>query len=139
MNVKGTTVSQAFDPQALIERAIDARTQAYAKYSTYQVGAALLAKGGQTFSGCNVENISYGLTICAERVAVFNAVAAGICEFTALAIATADGGSPCGACRQVLAEFCDDLLIILVAADQPDKFRQTTLAELLPQRFDSDL
>jgi cytidine deaminase len=122
----------------LIAAALAVRQQAYAPYSKFQVGAALLSTSGETFLGCNVENISYGLTQCAERSAVTAAVAAGRTEFTALAIASPSGVSPCGACRQVLAEFCPDLAILLVDANQPDRIVRATLEELLPARFQSD-
>lgn len=124
--------------RTLIEAAIDAQQRAYARYSNYQVGAALLCADGEIIIGCNVENASYGLTICAERVAVFTAVATGQREFIALAIATKDGGAPCGACRQVLAEFARELPILLVATDRPEQIVETTLDELLPMRFDLD-
>lgn len=92
---------------ALIDLAWNVRERAYSPYSKFQVGAALLAGDGRVFAGCNVENISYGLTICAERVAIGSAIAAGCRDFAAIAI-VADAGvavSPCGACRQVMAEF----------------------------------
>jgi cytidine deaminase len=89
------------------------------------------------FSGCNVENVSFGLTICAERAAVFSAVAAGERRFTALALVTADGGAPCGACRQVLAEFCDDLPIVIANASDLANAARVTLNALLPHRFAS--
>src|SRR5688500_4090101 len=85
--------------------AIDAMQQAYAPYSHYAVGAALFTQGGRIFAGSNVENASYGLTMCAERIAVGKAVSEGERKLQAVAVATRDGGSPCGACRQVLAEF----------------------------------
>jgi len=119
----------------LIQAAISARAGAYAKYSKFQVGAALRTADVQIITGANVENASYGLTICAERVAMHAAVAAGHRRFTALAVATTGGLTPCGACRQVLAEFCDDLPIFLVDADNPAKIAETSLAALLPQRF----
>ncbi len=124
--------------QALIQAAVDARKHAYARYSSYQVGAALLCDGGQIITGCNVENASYGLTICAERVAIFNAISQGLRKFTALAIATADGGPPCGACRQVMSEFSKDLPILLVAVDRPNEVVATSLDVLLPLQFELD-
>jgi cytidine deaminase len=124
------------ESQRLISAAIEARRYAYAPYSNYEVGAAILGADGRTFTGCNVENASYGMTMCAERVAVSSAIAAGAREFTALAIATAGGGSPCGACRQVLAEFCGDLPVLLVDVSQGDAVRETTLGQLLPDRFE---
>ncbi|MGQ9517948.1 MAG: cytidine deaminase [Anaerolineae bacterium] len=119
--------------EALIEEAKQAREGAYAPYSHFAVGAALLARSGKVFTGANVENASYGLTVCAERVAVFKAVTAGEREFQAIAIASSTGASPCGACRQVLAEFGLDMLVISV--DMDDRVRQWTLEELLPASF----
>ena len=120
---------------ALVAAALDVRQRAYAKYSQFFVGAALLAKDGRTFVGCNVENVSYGLTICAERSAVFAAVAAGATQFELLAIASAGGVTPCGACRQVLVEFAPDLPILLVDAEQPQVIREANLRDLLPGAF----
>ena len=117
--------------KSLIEAAWEAREMAYAPYSKFQVGAALLAKDGRIFLGCNVENISYGLTNCAERVAIGAAIAAGVREFVAVAV-VADTGvpiSPCGACRQVLAEFGVPK-ILLANRSECIEF---TLAELLPR------
>lgn len=119
--------------KALIEEAKQAREGAYAPYSHFAVGAALLTRSGKVFTGANVENASYGLTVCAERVAVFKAVTAGEREFQAIAIASSTGASPCGACRQVLAEFGLDMLVISV--DMDDRVRQWTLEELLPASF----
>ncbi|MBC8113672.1 MAG: cytidine deaminase [Candidatus Saccharimonas sp.] len=121
--------------QQLFSAAIGAHEQAYAPYSKFLVGAALLTEDGQIISGCNVENASYGLTICAERNAVFAAVAQGHRRFQAIALATVGGATPCGACRQVLAEFCDDLPILIVGVEQPDRVTETSLAVLLPGRF----
>jgi cytidine deaminase len=119
------------DWDSLVEAAWLARDQAYAPYSSFHVGAALLASDGRIFSGCNVENISYGLTNCAERVAIGAAVAAGVREFLAVAV-VADTGvpiSPCGACRQVLAEFGVPL-VMLANRTKREQFR---LDELLPR------
>ena len=112
------------------------RKGAYAPYSNFAVGAALLTSTDALTTGLNVENASYGLSICAERAAVFAAVAAGHRDFAALAIATSGGASPCGACLQVLAEFCKDLPILLIDADNPHAVKEVSLAELLPGRFE---
>lgn len=114
--------------------ALKAAQKAYSPYSGIQVGAALEADGS-VFSGANVENRSYGLTVCAERSAVFAAVSAGSHKFERIAIASPQISFivPCGACLQVLAEFCDDLKIILVGRD--GKLRRTSLRKLLPTRF----
>ena len=119
----------------LIAAALAVRERAYAKYSEFRVGAALRTVSGEIVSGCNVENASYGLTQCAERSAVTSAVAAGHTRFTALVLAGPGGCSPCGACRQVLAEFCDELPILIVDADQPQRKLETNLRDLLPGRF----
>ncbi|HEY2413216.1 MAG TPA: cytidine deaminase [Pirellulaceae bacterium] len=119
----------------LIKAAIEIRQRAYAKYSNFFVGAAILAGDGRIFTGCNVENASYGLTICAERTAVFNAVAAGQRKFELLAIATAGGASPCGACRQVLAEFAPELTVLLIDVDRPGRLVETNIRDLLPGAF----
>lgn len=119
----------------LVRKAVEARARAYAPYSGFSVGAALLSKDGRVFTGCNVENASYGLTVCAERVALFKAVSEGAREFVALAVACGEGPcSPCGACRQVLYEFAPDLLLIM--ADKDGKtWRTARLFELLPHGF----
>ncbi|MCL4265229.1 MAG: cytidine deaminase [Anaerolineae bacterium] len=119
--------------EALIQAAVAVREQAYAPYSKYPVGAALLTPDGRIFTGVNVENASYGLTICAERTAVFKAVSEGYREFVAVAVATENAGSPCGACRQVLAEFAGDIPVWLV--DAAGHGRETTLYTLLPDHF----
>ena len=119
--------------QQLVAQAIEVAGRAYAPYSRFRVGAALVGKDGRIFTGCNVENISFGLTICAERNAVFAAVAAGCREFAKIVIVadTEVPASPCGACRQVLAEFAPDLEIVLANfRGQSETFR---LSELLPR------
>ena len=123
------------EERRLVQAACDARQRAYAPYSKFHVGAALLAVDSTIHCGCNVENASYGLTICAERVAIGNAVAASVRTFQALAIVAHPAVPPCGACRQVLAEFAQDLPILLVDAEQPERIQRTTLAQLLPLRF----
>lgn len=117
----------------LVEAAMQARTAAYAPYSHYQVGAALLTVSGRVVTGCNVENASYGLSNCAERTAVFKMVSDGEQEITAVAIATDNGGSPCGACRQVLVEFAGNVPVLLV--DSQGQVKEYTLYGLLPAHF----
>ena len=121
------------DPQALIEAASRARTHAYAPYSKYAVGAAVLTGSGRIFSGCNVENVSYGLTMCAERVAIYRAVAEGEREIAALAVVTEDGATPCGACRQVLVELGSIARVLIGKAE--GTFRETSVSQLLPDAF----
>ena len=118
--------------EQLLDAATAVRLRAYAPYSNFQVGAALLAKDGRIFTGCNVENLSYGLTICAERNAIFAAVAAGVREFDAIAIVadTREPVSPCGACRQVMAEFGD---FKIIAATLAGRVFESTVAALLPR------
>ena len=117
----------------LITLALEARKSAYAPYSQFAVGAALLCEDGSVFKGCNVENLSYGLTNCAERTAVFSAIAAGKRNFRKVVIASdsKEPVSPCGACRQVLAEFNADLPILCVNL-QGDRFK-SALSTLLPR------
>lgn len=118
----------------LIELANEARRRAYAPYSNYQVGAALRTKSGRMFTGVNVENAAYPTTICAERVAVFKAVSEGEREFEAIAVVTSNGGPPCGSCRQVLAEFGTDTIVI-IGDEQGNVVKETTVAKLLPGAF----
>jgi cytidine deaminase len=118
----------------LIQAASDARQWAYAPYSNYLVGAALLTASGRVYDGVNVESAAYPTTMCAERVAVYKAVSEGERNFIALAVVTANGGSPCGSCRQVLAEFGLDTLVIM-ADDKGKIVRELTVAELLPGAF----
>jgi cytidine deaminase len=120
------------DDQELVALAQAARGKAYAPYSHYDVGAALLTASGQVFTGCNVENAAY-MTICAERTAIVKAVSEGQREFTAIAVATRDGGSPCGACRQAMREFAPHLRVLLT--DDAGHVRQFTLDQLLPESF----
>ncbi len=125
--------------ETLIQKAVHARDWAYAPYSKYAVGAAVLTESGKIYDGVNVENAVYPLTICAERVAIFKAVSQGETSFRAIAVATKNGGTPCGACRQVMAEFGMDLVILL--ADSTGKqVAEYTLSHLLPEAFsDADL
>jgi len=125
-------------PTDLLTAAAEARRKAHAPYSKYLVGAALLTEDGSVITGCNVENASYGLTICAERVAIGTAVAAGKTTFKAIAIVADDGPLPfpCGACRQVLAEFCPaEFPVYIAGAGYTDGYESTTLGELLPHAF----
>ena len=121
------------DPEALVNAARDVRARAHAPYSKFHVGAALLAKSGALYTGVNVENSSYGLTICAERAAICTAVTAGDLAFEAVAVVAERCVAPCGACRQVLAEFEPDLKVYLAAPDGP--WRETSLGVLLPEGF----
>lgn len=124
------------NPEELLAAARAARRQAYAPFSGFAVGAALLAEDGRLFTGCNVENRSFGATLCAERTAVAAAVAAGARRFAALAIASAAAppAAPCGICRETLAEFCGaELPIHLGGADGAR--RDTTLGALFPEPF----
>jgi cytidine deaminase len=118
----------------LIRTAIEVRQRAYAPYSKYRVGAALLTQDGQVFSGVNIENAAYPTTMCAERVAVFKAVSEGQKKFEAIAVVTDNGGSPCGSCRQVLAEFGLDT-VVLIANGEGEILEETTVEKLLPTAF----
>jgi cytidine deaminase len=123
------------DVEQLIAAAQRARERAYAPHSKYRVGAAIATRDGQVFAGCNIENASFGLTVCAERVAIFNAVSSGFRHFAAIAVVTEDGAAPCGACRQVLYEFAADLPVYL--ADASGKYSSERLGALLPRGFAS--
>jgi cytidine deaminase len=124
----------AEDRKALVTAARAARLNAYAPYSGYAVGAALRSADGRVYTGANVENASYPVGLCAERVALFSAVADGRREFLAIAVVTEDGASPCGACRQALAEFNPDLEVIM--ADGKGWICQvSTMKTLLPYAF----
>lgn len=125
--------------QKLINAAIQARSNSYSPYSGYSVGTAVLTASGEIFSGCNIENASYGATMCAERTAIFSAVAAGHKNFTAIAIVGGKDGKadlpyPCGMCRQVLSEFCDKDFKVIIARSKTE-FEEYTLGELLPHSF----
>lgn len=130
--------------QELIQKVFEARQKAYAPYSGFMVGAALLCKDGRIFTGCNIENASYGATNCAERTAFFKAVSEGNREFTAIAIA---GGrreaqsleycAPCGICRQVMSEFCDPDAFLVILPRSEEDYKSYTLGQLLPLGFTS--
>lgn len=123
--------------QALITAAQAAARQAYCPYSNYPVGAALMTSQGEIITGCNVENISYGLTNCAERTAIFQAISQGKKEFIALAVAggNTQPASPCGACRQVLVEFCQPETLVFITTLKGEKVTTTTIGDLLPLAF----
>jgi cytidine deaminase len=120
----------------LVRHAVAARQRAYAPYSNYSVGAAVLTADGTIVIGCNVENASYPATICAERVALTAAVAQGYRDFVAIAVATLNGGTPCGICRQVMAELGPAMTVYI--SDAAGKFQTTTVTELLPGAFRGD-
>jgi cytidine deaminase len=122
--------------ESLIKAACQIRGEAYAPYSRYHVGAAILCEDGQIVTGVNVENAVLGLGICAERNAMFTAAALGVRRILAVAVCTENGGSPCGACRQVLSEFAGDIPIYL--SDAQGNVRDTTLYTLLPDIFGPD-
>lgn len=121
--------------QNLVNHALEARKNAYAPYSNYAVGAALLLDNGEIITGVNIENASFGGTVCAERSAVFSAVSQGFKNFKAIAVVTESSppASPCGLCRQVLAEFAPDLPIIM--ANTKGEMAETNLGTLLPMQF----
>jgi cytidine deaminase len=122
------------EKQSLIDLANIARQRAYVPYSNYPVGSALRTKTGRLYTGVNVENAAYPQTMCAERVAIFKAVSEGEKEFEVISVVTDNGGSPCGGCRQVMAEFGLDTIVIL--ADGNGKLvKETTVRELLPDAF----
>ena len=124
--------------EQLVATAVAACQQAYAPYSQFQVGAALLGNGGTIYTGVNVENASYGLTNCAERTAVFGAISAGERVFEAIAIASAGGAAPCGACRQVLHEFAPHLTVLMIDVTQKNRVTELSLEALLPAPFSPD-
>jgi cytidine deaminase len=124
---------KSWSREKLVSKAIEARKKAYAPYSDYQVGAALLSASGRIYTGCNVENAVYPLTTCAERTAIVKAISEGERQFVAIAVATENGGSPCGSCRQVLREFGPDIIVLI--ADVTGHYRETHVADLLPASF----
>ena len=126
-------MSAAVSPQQLVAAAQSARSRAHAPYSNYLVGAAVLTNDGEIIQGCNVENASYGGTICAERVALTSAIAQGKRELRAIAVVTVDGASPCGLCRQVMMELGPEMDVYI--GDDAGKFRSTTVRALLPDAF----
>jgi len=122
------------EKQSLIDLANEARRRAYVPYSNYPVGAALRTKSGRLYTGVNIENAAYPHTMCAERVAVFKAVSDGETEFEVISVVTNNGGSPCGGCRQVLAEFGLDT-IVLMANGEGELVKEMTVRALLPEAF----
>ena len=125
-----------FDRKALLHAAMEARKFAYAPFSHFYVGAALLSTDGRIFMGCNIENSAYSPTLCAERCAVAKAVSEGVKEFVAIAVVGPEDSetTPCGVCRQVLYEFCDESLVVLCGGTDLH-YTETTLGELLPKAF----
>lgn len=125
------------EKQSLIDLANVARQRAYAPYSNYRVGSSLRTKSGRIYTGVNVENAAYPQTMCAERIAIFKAVSEGEQEFEVITVVTDNGGSPCGGCRQVMAEFGLDTIVLL--ADGTGRIvQETTVRELLPEAFTPD-
>ena len=120
--------------QELVQQAVEAYKMAYAPYSNYSVGAAVLTEDGHIFTGANVENAVYPLTICGERAAIFNAVSKGHKAFQAIAVVTRNGGTPCGSCRQVMAEFGTETLV-LIANAKGEILQSLTVKQLRPGAF----
>ena len=128
--------------RGLIRKALEMREFSYVPYSGFAVGAALLAKNGTVYTGCNIENAAYGATICAERTAIFKAVSEGVKEFDAIAVVGAPKGEvpraecpPCGTCRQVMSEFADKDFSVILAVDE-DHYHIYSMEEMLPHSFD---
>jgi len=117
----------------LIAAALAVRDHAYAPYSNYPVGAALLAASGRVYTGCNVESASFGATVCAERAAIVKAISEGDRQFEAIAVVTHDGGAPCGICRQLMLEFSPTMVVLI--ADTRGNVRSACLRDLLPDGF----
>lgn len=128
-------MSEGIDWQRLKRAALEARSRAYAPYSKFLVGAAVLTDEGEVFSGCNVENASFGITICAERVTLSSAVAAGYRRFRAIAVCAHPLASPCGSCRQFIVEFGEAIEVLSFDAEAPGEEKRWTSAELLPDLF----
>ena len=126
------------DKENLIRMAKEARELAYAPYSRYRVGAAVLTADGQVYTGSNVENAAYPSSLCAERVAIFKAVSEGHRKLDAVAVVTKNGGSPCGGCRQVMREFGGTELLILIADETGALLEEFTMEQLLPRSFGPD-
>ena len=124
------------DYEDLIQQAIEARAASYSPYSKFKVGAALLSVNGSVFTGCNVENASYGLAICAERTAICKAVSTGVREYEAIAVAASPLASPCGACRQFIVEFGKEITVISVDAENPSIRKIWKSSELIPDSFE---
>lgn len=122
--------------EKLIQLAKKMREKSYAPFSKYTVGASVETEDGTIIGGCNIESASYGLTCCAERVALYNAVSKGYSTFKAMAVASENGGFPCGACRQVIWELCEDIPILVI--DSENKINETSSRSLLPDAFDKD-
>ncbi len=127
------TLSQQ-EKQSLIDLANTARQRAYVPYSKYRVGSSLRTKTGRIFTGVNVENAAYPQTMCAERIAIFKAVSEGEMDFEVITVVTDNGGSPCGGCRQVMAEFGLDTIVLMANGDG-HIVKETTVKELLPEAF----
>mgnify|MGYP002945283572 CR=1 FL=1 len=130
------------EKKELIRMALAAREKAYVPYSDFMVGAALRARDGRIFTGCNVENAAFTPTSCAERTALFKAVSEGVTKFTDIAVVGSRRGeinqqitSPCGVCRQVMMEFCDPRSFLVFCASSPEQYQAYTLAQLLPKGF----
>jgi cytidine deaminase len=126
-----TAKTKAWDD--LLQQAIQAREFSYSPYSHYKVGAALLTCSGKIYSGCNIENAGYTASVCAERTAIFKAVSEGDSDFVAIAVATVDGGAPCGVCRQVMHEFAPNLTVIV--GNIEGDYQVLPLSDLLPYSF----
>tara|TARA_B100000073_G_scaffold128272_1_gene104976 strand:- start:190 stop:585 length:396 start_codon:yes stop_codon:yes gene_type:complete len=120
----------------LINTAIEMRSNAYAPYSNYKVGAAIQTNNNIIFGGCNIENSSYSLTCCAERVAIFKAISEGYKKFTALSVSTINGGMPCGACRQVIWDLCGNIPIYI--CNNKNLIKTVNTIDLIPDPFDKN-